>query len=458
MNIGPLESKFWNSRIMRVSGHRILSAGSAHVKVADQRSKSVGFWQMALLTAAGTLGAASQADAALFYYQDSDSGYSRPMPSAQPRRQRNARKNSAGKHEAAEKETGAKPQGPLIIAISIDKQKVRVYDSNGLFAESPVSTGMKGHSTPMGVFSIIQKHKFHHSNIYSGAPMPYMQRITWSGVAMHAGVLPGYPASHGCIRMPTAFAIKMWNWTKMGARVFVTPGEMSPANFSHPLLATQKVVPQPTAANEPEADAAPAAKADKGAEPEIKPAISKASLELRSTAGHHDGVKPAVEEPSAAPPFRDQTQTEDARGNRPALKTAVTMSDAAPFGASGPSTVPDTASVKADDAPNADVKSEAADPEAARPEAARLEAEPATAKRDETTSSEEKPDETKPAEAATAEIKSAAIKPDETEASATPGKNPHQTHASAQPSEEAAKVERSATGSVKAEDKAEATK
>ena len=104
---------------------------------------------------------------------------------------------------------------------------------------------MKGHSTPMGVFSIIQKHKFHHSNIYSGAPMPYMQRITWSGVAMHAGVLPGYPASHGCIRMPMAFAMKMWNWTRMGARVIVTPGEMTPANFSHPLLVAQKVVPQP---------------------------------------------------------------------------------------------------------------------------------------------------------------------------------------------------------------------
>ena len=104
---------------------------------------------------------------------------------------------------------------------------------------------MKSHPTPMGVFSIIQKHKMHHSNIYSGAPMPFMQRITWSGVAMHAGALPGYPASHGCIRLPMAFAAKMWNWTKMGARVIVTPGEMTPANFSHPLLVAQKVVPQP---------------------------------------------------------------------------------------------------------------------------------------------------------------------------------------------------------------------
>jgi lipoprotein-anchoring transpeptidase ErfK/SrfK len=272
---------------------------------------------MAMLTAAGSLGATYPADAALLYYQDSDSGYSRPSPSAQPKRQRSARKNSAAKKkEVAEKENGAKPQGPLIIAVSIDKQKVRIYDANGLFAESPVSTGMKGHSTPMGVFSIIQKHKFHHSNIYSGAPMPYMQRITWSGVAMHAGVLPGYPASHGCIRMPMAFAMKMWNWTKMGARVVVTPGEITPANFAHPLLVAQKVVPQPVIADEPKADA-PAVKGNKGADAgsTIKSENSVASLELRSTVGH------------ATLP-REPTRTADASSVMPATNAAVTMSDA----------------------------------------------------------------------------------------------------------------------------------
>ena len=190
------------------------------------------------------------------------------------------------------KETNAKPQGPLIIAVSIDQQKVRVYDGNGLFAESPVSTGMKGHSTPMGVFSVIQKNKMHRSNIYSGAPMPYMQRITWSGVAMHAGVLPGYPASHGCIRMPMAFAVKMWNWTRMGARVIITPGAITPANFSHPLLVAQKVVPQPLIANDPATDA-PAVKSDKGADAGQRPSLlmpslahSEASLDLRPTVGH----------------------------------------------------------------------------------------------------------------------------------------------------------------------------
>lgn len=142
----------------------------------------------------------------------------------------------------------SKPQGPIVITISIDKQQLKLYDQNGLFAESPVSTGMRGHSTPMGVFSVIQKNKYHRSNIYSGAPMPYMQRITWSGIAMHAGVLPGYPASHGCIRMPMNFAMRMWGWTRMGARVIVTPGEVSPADFSHPLLVARKMDAKPVAA------------------------------------------------------------------------------------------------------------------------------------------------------------------------------------------------------------------
>jgi hypothetical protein len=128
------------------------------------------------------------------------------------------------------------PEGPLVIAISIQQQHLKVFDVNGLFAETPISTGMPGHSTPMGVFSVLEKQRWHRSNIYSGAPMPYMQRITWSGVAMHEGVLPGYPASHGCIRMPGAFAVKMFAWTKRGARVIIVPGEISIEEFAHPKL------------------------------------------------------------------------------------------------------------------------------------------------------------------------------------------------------------------------------
>ena len=266
---------------------------------------------------------------------------------AQPRKPK-ARRPSA-KTEAAVKETNAKPQGPLIIAVSIDQQKVRVYDANGLFAESPVSTGMKGHSTPMGVFSVIQKNKMHRSNIYSGAPMPYMQRITWSGVAMHAGVLPGYPASHGCIRMPMAFAVKMWNWTRMGARVIITPGQITPANFSHPLLVAQKVVPQPLIANDPATDA-PAVKSDKGADAgsatksaDASLAHSETSLDLRPTVGH-------------AAPLRERTHTADASSALPAINAVVTMSDA----------TPSAAKVRpASDAPNAEAKPDATQSEPA---------------------------------------------------------------------------------------------
>jgi lipoprotein-anchoring transpeptidase ErfK/SrfK len=306
-----------DSKMVRVGGHGV-RAGR--------------LWRVALLTLAAASGTASDADAAVYYWSGYDPSYYyyQPAPTFPQRRPR-VRRYQAKRIETPEKES-TKPQGPLIIAISIEKQSLKIYDANGFFAETPISTGMRGHPTPMGVFSIIQKHKFHHSNIYSGAPMPYMQRITWSGVAIHAGVLPGYPASHGCIRMPMAFAVKMWNWTKLGARVVITPGEIIPASFSHPLLATKRVVPKPVAANEPQADAPPATQADKAAEPDAapKPVIAEASLELRSTVGHDDGVKPVIAEQTAATPLRAQTRTAYASGDMPAAKASVTISDAAP--------------------------------------------------------------------------------------------------------------------------------
>jgi lipoprotein-anchoring transpeptidase ErfK/SrfK len=289
-------------------------------------------WQVAVLAAAGAIGTASQAEAAFYYYSDySDGAYGRQERRAEEPRMKPQKRGSVAKSKKealVEKETGAKPQGPLVIVVSIDRQKVTIYDSNGVFAEAPVSTGMKGHSTPMGVFSVIQKHKFHHSNIYSGAPMPYMQRITWSGVAMHAGVLPGYPASHGCIRMPMAFAVKMWNWTKMGARVIVSPGEMTPQNFSHPLLASLRVPPQPAASLEPATSVGD--KADKGAPEtkvtEAKPVETKTAsadgvLELRSTVGHTvmsdvtTGNAPVREE---AAKTEIKTDTKSAEASEPA--------------------------------------------------------------------------------------------------------------------------------------------
>ncbi|WP_249225667.1 L,D-transpeptidase [Tardiphaga alba] len=225
------------------------------------------------------LGAAAPAHAVFWF--DEDPMRPRVMePSPPPVRalqQRDNRLKQQGATFEKEAKAHAKPVGPLVIAISLDKQTMRVFDANGLFAETRVSTGMRGHATPTGVFSIIQKNKWHKSNIYSGAPMPYMQRITWSGIALHAGALPGYPASHGCIRMPMAFSTKLWSWTRMGARVIITPGEISPAEFSHPQLIAQKPVPvaaTPMAApkDDQPATAKPAdGKSNEGKSTEMKP-------------------------------------------------------------------------------------------------------------------------------------------------------------------------------------------
>ena len=128
------------------------------------------------------------------------------------------------------------PKGPLQIIISIADQRISLYDNGTLIARSSVSTGVEGHPTPLGVFGIIGKEKWHRSNIYSGAPMPYMQRITWSGIALHAGDLPGYPASHGCIRLKNDFAIRLWHLTKRGTRVIVTHDDVRPVEISSPHL------------------------------------------------------------------------------------------------------------------------------------------------------------------------------------------------------------------------------
>jgi L,D-transpeptidase catalytic domain len=141
------------------------------------------------------------------------------------------------------KETGfgEMPKGPLQLVVSINTQKVTLFSNGVQVAQGPVSTGVRGHPTPMGVFSVIEKDRYHHSNIYSGAPMPYMQRITWSGVALHEGELPGHPASHGCIRMSHDFAKKLWPVTKLGVRVIVARDELTPTEFAHAKL----FVPRP---------------------------------------------------------------------------------------------------------------------------------------------------------------------------------------------------------------------
>lgn len=149
---------------------------------------------------------------------------------------------------------GEMPKGPMQIVVSIAHQRVTLYSNGARIAQGPVSTGVPGHPTPMGVFSVIQKNRHHRSNLYSNAPMPFMQRITWSGIAMHEGPLPGYPASHGCIRLTHDFASRLWTTTKLGARVIVARNDVVPVDFTHHHLFVPKLKPaeQPVAGIEPE--------------------------------------------------------------------------------------------------------------------------------------------------------------------------------------------------------------
>jgi len=127
-------------------------------------------------------------------------------------------------------------KGPLQVIVSIADQQVSLYDNGALIARSAVSTGTQDHPTPLGVFSVIEKQRWHRSNLYSAAPMPYMQRITWSGVALHAGVVPGHPASHGCIRLRNGFAVQLWGLTKRGTRVIVARDDVEPVAITNPHL------------------------------------------------------------------------------------------------------------------------------------------------------------------------------------------------------------------------------
>lgn len=128
----------------------------------------------------------------------------------------------------------SKALGPMAVVVSLTEQRAYVYRNGLRVGVATVSSGRKGYETPTGVFTILQKDKDHHSNVYDNAPMPYQQRLTWSGVALHAGGVPGYPESHGCVHLPTAFAEKLFAASNMGMTVVVSEAGDSPVQLVHP--------------------------------------------------------------------------------------------------------------------------------------------------------------------------------------------------------------------------------
>jgi hypothetical protein len=122
--------------------------------------------------------------------------------------------------------------------VSIKTQQVTFYDADGWILRAPVSTGVTGRETPAGIFAVLEKDKDHHSTMYDDAWMPNMQRITWNGIALHGGPLPGYAASHGCVRMPYRFAEKLFDKTRIGMRVIISRNDAAPVEFSHAALFT----------------------------------------------------------------------------------------------------------------------------------------------------------------------------------------------------------------------------
>ncbi len=167
---------------------------------------------------------------------------------------------------------------PIMAIVSIKSQQVTFYDAEGWILRAPVSTGTTGRETPAGVFAVVEKNKDHHSSLYDDAWMPNMLRITWNGIALHGGPLPGYAASHGCVRMPFDFAAKVFDRAPMGMRVIISPNDSAasePEAFSDPALFQPKqdvIDAAPARAEAAARDADDAAKAAAAAKAAVVPA------------------------------------------------------------------------------------------------------------------------------------------------------------------------------------------
>ncbi len=162
---------------------------------------------------------------------------------------------NAKSREAREADEVSRSIGPPVLAIvALSEQHVTIYDAEGKILRAPVSTGQTGYETPAGIYSILEKNREHYSNLYDDASMPFMQRITWSGIALHAGQLPGHPASHGCIRLPSGFAERLFEVTKLGMRVVIVRDDMKPVSIAHAGLFKPGPIVSEVATTEPAAE------------------------------------------------------------------------------------------------------------------------------------------------------------------------------------------------------------
>jgi hypothetical protein len=229
---------------------------------------------------------------------------------------------------------------PIMAIVSIKSQQVTIYDADGWILRAPVSTGIKGRETPAGIFSVVEKDKDHHSNLYDDAWMPNMERITWSGIALHGGPLPGYAASHGCIRMPYDFAENLFGKTHIGMRVIIAPDDAEPVAFSDPKLFVPNadaLAAAPARADKLALEAADAAKAADEAKTAAAAAAREAAaapaalhkLEFLKTRADAE-LAFAEKVLAAAKTDQDKARTEDARQKVAAKATDLdTQLDAA---------------------------------------------------------------------------------------------------------------------------------
>ena len=239
-----------------------------------------------------------------------------------------ARGSAPSAEAAAPRDAGE----PIMAIVSIKSQQVTFYDADGWILRAPVSTGTTGRETPAGVFAVIEKDLDHHSTLYDDASMPHMQRITWNGLAMHGGPLPGYAASHGCVRMPYGFAQKLFDKTRIGMRVIISPDDSTPVEFSHAALLVPNAEAVAAAPARAETLAREAAEAAKAAD-ETKKSATTAAREAASakvTLRKAEGQKSSADADLAyAEKALDKAKSDEAKAQDQRLKAAAKATDAA---------------------------------------------------------------------------------------------------------------------------------